>query len=171
MNTLTTSIQIKDLMTRDVVTARPNTSIAEVARLLIAHRIGCVPVIDKTGHIMGIISTSDLFVKQTPLPNTHHVFMTLFKAPVMPQLLKEAYAIRESKCTAADIMTQDVVHITESESVCKAVQLMTQYTIKRLPVLDEAPEAGGRLVGILTRSDIIKYLSGHSEPIAVCAPV
>lgn len=171
MNTLIASLQVKDLMTREVVTVRPDTTVAEIARLLTTHRIGGAPVVNRQGRVVGIVTAGDLFVREEPLPHTGHTFPALFKTPVLPEHLLEAYAMRGSKCVAADVMTRRVVWVSESDSVGKAVSLMVRHSIKRLPVLTAAPEAGGTLIGMVTRADVVSLLTGeagtHATPAAL----
>lgn len=171
MNAMTTLLRVKDLMTHDMVTVCPDAPIVEIARLLITHRIGGVPVVDENGHVVGMVTTSDLFLKEEPLPRTHHTFPGLFKAPMLPFYLTEGYVMRGPGYVAADIMTCKVVCVTETDSIGKAVQLMARFGIKRLPVLTAAREAEGKLVGILTRSDIIRLLAGQTKEPAMCMSV
>ncbi|MEK7786267.1 MAG: CBS domain-containing protein [Chloroflexota bacterium] len=163
MNTLRASPKVKDIMTREVVTVRPDTPVAEIACLLTTHRIGGVPVVDGAGRVVGIVSESDLFLKEEPLPRTRRTFPALFKVPVLPNRLLQAYAMRRPKCVAADVMTRKVVWVSESDSLGKAVCLIVRHGIKRLPVLTTDPEAGGTLVGMLTRADVIRLLCGQTQ--------
>jgi len=163
MQTINPDIQVKDLMTQNVITVSQNTPAIEVARLLITHRIGSVPVLDSNEHIVGMISISDLYLKEESIPPTQYTFLSLFHAPVLPDLLSEVYASRGSKTVAADIMRRNVVWILKSDSLGDAIQRMLQYKINGLPVLTAPPERGGRLTGIVTRSDIIGYLISKPE--------
>ena len=163
MKTINPDIQIKDLMTRNVITVSQNTPAIEVARLLITHRIGSVPVLDSNEHLAGMIWKSDLYLKEEKISPTQHTFLSLFNAPVIPSLLSDVYAGRGSKILAADIMSHNAVWILESDSLDDAVQKMVQYKINSLPVLTAKPEIGGRLTGIVTRSDIIRHLISKPE--------
>ena len=157
------SFRVKDFMTRDVVTVRLDTPVPDIARLLTALRIGGVPVLDETGCVVGIVTEGDLFVREEALPRTQHTFLALFKAPALPELLPEIYVARGSRCSATDVMTRKLIWVKESDSVSKAVRLMARFGIERLPVLTAAPEARGRLIGILTRSDVIRLLAGQTQ--------
>ena len=163
MKTTTTEIQVKDLMTRNVITVSQNTPVLEVARLLTTHRISSVPVLDSDEHLIGMISISDLYLKEEPVPPTQHTFLSLFNAPVFPSLLSEVYARRGSKIMAADIMRRNVVWITESDGLGDVIQRMLQHKVTCLPVLRTQPDSDGRLTGIVTRSDIIGYFISKSD--------
>ncbi|MEW5940148.1 MAG: CBS domain-containing protein [Chloroflexota bacterium] len=171
MNGLTKFPLVGDLMTRDVITARPDTPVLEIARLLAEHRIGGVPVVDKSGRVVGMVTSSDLFLKEKPLPRTCRTFPALFETPILPSCIPEGYAMRGPACVAADVMTRKIVCVTEGDSIGRAIQLMARFGIKRLPVLSAAPEAGGKLAGILTRTDIIKLLAAQAEALDVRAAV
>lgn len=158
MTTINLDIRVKDLMTRNVITVNQNTPATEVARVLITHRIGSVPILDSNEDLIGMISMGDLYLIEETIHPTRHTFLSLFNTPVIPSLLSEVYADRGSKTLAADIMRRNVVWISESDSLGDAIQRMLQHKINSLPVLTRSPERGGRLTGIVTRSDIIGYL-------------
>ena len=162
MNAPTTDIQVKDLMTRNLISVRKETPVIEVARLLITQRIGSVPVLDSNERLIGMISKNDLYLKEECIYPTRRTYLLLFHAPVLPFLLSEVYVSRGSKIVAADIMNQITAWVTESAQLDNAIKRMLEYKVNSLPVLTAPPERGGRLVGILARSDIIGYLI--SEP-------
>lgn len=163
MKTINPDIQVKDLMTREVITVNQNTPAIEVARILITHRIDSVPVLDLNEHLVGMISISDLYMKEETIQPTQHTFLSLFNTPVTPSLLSEVYTRRGSKAAAVDIMRRNVVWISDSDSLGDAIQKMLQHQVNSLPVFTNSPEKGGRLTGILTRFDIIGHLISKPE--------
>ena len=125
---------VADVMSVRLYCARPETTIKEVARRLIRNRIGGMPVVDADGRIQGIISESDL------------------------QPVRDGKTHRPLR-TAADAMTRPVVSLTEEDTVTEAARVLVRHGIKRAPVLRE-----GRVVGIVTRSDLLRpYLRADGE--------
>jgi len=151
-------MKVKDIMTRDVITVHPTTIVEDIAYLLTKYCLGGVPVVDDERRVVGIVTESDLFVRKEPLLRSHHTFPSLFKVPVLLERLPEIYAERGSRFSAADVMTRKLIWVTEDDTVSNIVRLMMKFGIERLPVLTAAPEVGGRLVGIITRSDIVRTL-------------
>lgn len=154
---------VRDLMTRETVTVLPDTPVAEIARLLSERAIGCVPVVEADGRLVGIVTESDLFVKQERLPRTGQTYPALFKEPVTPELLPQVYAEWGARHVAADAMTRQVVWVKDTHSVGRAIQLMVQFGYRRLPVLTADPAAGGKLVGVLARADVVRLLAGKTQ--------
>jgi CBS domain-containing protein len=138
----------KDTRVRDIMTPTPtkvslDTSLAEVARLLLSSTFTGLPVVDQGNRPVGVISQGDLIYKAG--------------MPVRLGLLAEsdqekANAILEGLAPkqAREVMTQPAVTIAQDDLVTDAVDLMLKRQVKRLPVVD----AGGRLVGILSRLDV-----------------
>ena len=109
-----------ELMTREVVTASPSTPSDELARSLLAHSIGGMPVVDEDGMVIGMVSGFDV--------------------------------ISKPGATTADIMSRGVVSVTESSGVDEIVGMMGLHGIRRVPVCND-----GRLVGIISRSDLLRH--------------
>jgi len=122
-----------------------------------------LPVIDVERQLIGIVTEHDLFVKEERLPRTKLTYQAVFKEPITPERLPEVYAQRGAIYTAADVMTSKAVWVKENSTIGQAVRLMVRYGFKCLPVLDAAPEADGKLVGVITRSGIVRLLV-HTKP-------
>ena len=155
MNTLL----VRDLMDRNYVMIFRTTPVPEIARLFTEKRMECLPVVDGEGHLLGIVTENDLFVKEERLLRTALTYQSVFGKPIIPEQLPEVYVQRGATYTALDVMTSKVVWVRETTSIGQAVRLMVQYGFKCLPVLDAAPETEGKLVGIITRSGIVRILS------------
>ena len=143
----------KDIMTRELVTVKPDASIREIAETLVNHKFSGLPVVDEKGHIIGIVSEGDLMQHELA-PEAPEVF-TQLGAVIYGKGLKE---YRESfrkvaAMTAREIMTQDVITMQQDEDVSRVGQIMLKHHIKRVPILD-----GERLVGIISRQDIVKMM-------------
>jgi CBS-domain-containing membrane protein len=140
-----------DVMTRAVVTVRPETSIHEIARLLCDHHISGVPVVDDEEQLLGIVSEGDLIGHaQLAGEQRRSWWQTFLNGPTV---LAQHYAKSHGR-TASDVMTKDVVPVLETTSVADTARALEQHRIKRVPVL-----RNGRLVGIVTRSNLLQVLA------------
>jgi len=139
-------MKIEELMTRDVVTVGPETPLKDVASMLAARRISGLPVIDDQRNVLGVVSEADILVKeQGPEPRHDGLIGWLL----------EGGRVDEGKLaarTAGQAMTSPVITIRPEKQVSEGARLMTENGIKRLPIVD----ADGKLVGIVTRSDLVR---------------
>ena len=155
---------VAEIMTRDVVTIPPETSVRDVARLLCGKRVSGLPVVDAGGTLVGIVSESDLMAHAAAIgePDVPHRawWTALF---VDNAALARNYAKTHGH-TAEDVMSTNLQTIGEQDSVAEVARIMGQHKIKRLPVMRD-----GQLVGIVTRADLLKILAG-SAPSRAGAP-
>lgn len=160
MNTETSAIT-----TRDVVTARPGDTVAAIARVLIEHGISAVPVCDPSGRLLGIVSEGDLM---RPFGHKHSL-----KRDWWLGLLADGMAlgpdfldyVREDQHPASDLMTKSVITVKETTSLAEVADLMTEHKVKRLPVL-----RNGKIVGIVSRADLVRALFKSTLPLVEDAP-
>ena len=148
-----------DIMTRDVATATPDASIHDIASLMVAHRIGCVPILHGAA-LVGIITESDL-LRRAELGGApvHSRLADLFASVSS----RAADYIRAHSRRAADVMTRKVVVAGEAMELGELAGILEARGLKRLPVLD----AGGKLVGIVGRANLVQALARHHAPVAV----
>jgi len=150
-------LKARNIMTRDVITVKPNTTIEELARILMGHEISGTPVVDEDGHLIGIVTENDLISKNKKL----HIptIMRLFDAyiPLGTSRLEDEIK-RMAAFTVGEICTRNVVTVDEDMPSEDIATIMTEKKIHLLPVLRE-----GRLVGIIGKKDLIKAISGQSE--------
>jgi CBS domain-containing protein len=156
---LINTLLVHDLMDRNFVTISSTTPVPEIARLFTEKRMECLPVIDDERHLLGIVTENDLFVKEERLPGTRLTYQAVFRTPITPEQLHNVYAQRGAIYTAADVMTSKVVWVKDTSSIGQAVRLMVSHGFRCLPVLESAQEADGKLVGIITRSGIVRLLA------------
>ncbi len=139
-------MHVKDVMTREVVTADPAMPLSEVADIFVRERLRAIPVIDESGHVLGMITDRHVMSHFLPL---------LEEAPAGAEI-SEPW-MREGE--VRDLMERTVMCVNEDESLADVVRLMLDKEIERLPVVRE-----GQLVGFLTRGDIIRRLLRRSSP-------
>jgi CBS domain-containing protein len=148
-------LKVRDVMTRQVVTLSPEESIEQAARKLRENRISGAPVVEGE-RVVGIVSEADLmrlFEGEMSINLVLPSPLEIIELPIkMHRQLKEA-AKRLAARRVADIMTRGVITIDEEASIEEAARIMAKHGINRLPVLKE-----GKLVGIVTRADVIKAL-------------
>lgn len=150
-------LKVRDLMTREVVTARATTPIKDVARLLVDHRISGLPVVDDRGGILGVISEGDLVAKEQGADSIEHrpLARIFGETPETRAQLAKIVAM-----TAGDAMTAPAVTIAANALASEAAMTMTRRQVNRLPVVD-----GDELVGVITRADIVRAFARSDEEI------
>jgi CBS domain-containing protein len=147
-------MKVRDVMTRSVITVPPEMSLREVARLLTEHQISGVPVVDASGAILGVVSEADLLVKQLSRPVSHRPLDWIIGERHDPDELR-----RHAATTAAESMTSPAVSIDADRPLREAAAVMVDRSVNRLPVISD-----GRLVGIVTRADLVRaYLRLDQE--------
>jgi CBS domain-containing protein len=136
-------VKVAEVMNTEVITVGPSARLKDVARLLVEQRISGVPVLDEDGTVLGVVSEADILVKERGRAGT-----TLFHRALELDTESEKYGARD----AADAMTTPAVTIRPTRSVSEAASLMLERGVNRLPVVDPH----GRLVGIVTRADLVR---------------
>lgn len=135
--------RVRDIMTPAPQKVTPNTSLDEVARLLLTSTFTGLPVVDDQNRPLGVISQGDLIYK-AGMPMRLGLLAESASEKVSTVL--EALAPKQ----AGEVMTQPAVTIAQDKLATEAVNLMLTKKVKRLAVVD----AEGRLVGILSRVDV-----------------
>lgn len=139
---ITMHAYVKDVMTTGVIAARAGACYADLARLLHEYRVSGFPVVDGEGVVVGVVSESDLLACQaTARPHRKHA--------------------DPARLTAADLMSWPPVTVGPDETVRHAARLMYSRKLRRLPVVDHR----GRLIGIVTRADLLSAFTRPDEEI------
>ncbi|MDP2709437.1 MAG: CBS domain-containing protein [bacterium] len=147
-------IQVKDIMTKKVITVGPDEKITEVAKSLHQNKIHAIPVTENK-KLIGIITETDFFIKD--LPNLY--------LPLYIEMMEHNYAKKITqeqkekinkiiKATAGDIMTKNCLTLQADSDFIKAMQFFVEHKLFSAPVVDRK----GRLIGIITLADIIKLI-------------
>ena len=145
-------MKAKDAMTFPVISVEPDTSIWEAVRIMLQRRISGLPVIDKQGRLVGIVSEGD-FLRRAET-GTQRRRSHWLEFLIGPARLAEEYT-RSHGQKIQDIMTSDPLTVTEDTPLDEAVRLMEKRRIKRLPVV-----RGDEVVGIVTRANLVHALAG-----------
>jgi CBS domain-containing protein len=134
-------------MSQPVITVTPETGIKTAAELLVEHGISALPVIDSTGLLVGIVSEADLIsIEARPDPRSQ-------ATPLAP-------TAGSTPRSVADVMTRDVVVVSATSEVAEAARTILNRDVKRVPVM-----SGRRLVGIVSRRDLVKVIALADEQI------
>jgi CBS domain-containing protein len=152
-------MRVQDVMTRSVVSVGPDVPVRDVARLLDEHRISGVLVVDEGGALLGVVSEADFLVEAQggPAAVRRSPIARLFHRAGDPGTPGD----RHFASTAGELMTSPVITIGPEELITHAAALMTKERINRLPVVED-----GRLVGIVTRADLVRSYVRTDEELA-----
>jgi CBS domain-containing protein len=135
------SWKVGQVMTSEVVSVRPDAPFKECVEMFRLHRVGALPVVDASRALLGILSESDLLRKEE---------------------IKDGRSdLRGAARVAGDAMTRAIITVTEDAGITEAARRMHDSSVHQLPVVDGA----GRLVGIVTRGDLLKVFLRSDESI------
>ena len=143
-------MQVRDVMTRKVISIPADTPAMAIARLLADRGISAVPVTDGWGMLLGIVSEADLIRRLASSDAPEPGFL---RALFYDRERAAAHYAAVHGATAADIMTRNVVTVTEEVTVEHAASVIEHRRVRRLPVVQD-----GVLVGILSRADLLRAL-------------
>jgi len=140
---------VRDVMTTRVIWVRKDAPFRDLAVALRRHRVSAFPVLGDDDKVIGVVSEADMLTKEAVDPG------------VISGILHHRDAEKARGTTAGDLMTATVVAVAPDDTVEHAAQLMYSRKVKRLPVID----ADGRLVGIISRADVLAVFDRTDEDI------
>ncbi len=147
-------MKTKDIMTKEVVTVKPEMTIEELARLFTKHDISGAPVVDEAGGLIGIVTENDLIKMEQRL----HIptIITIFDAVIYLGSSKkfEDDLKRMAATKVSDIYKRDVITITENTTIEEVATIMCEKDIHHLPVVKK-----GKLMGIVGKKDVVRAIS------------
>jgi CBS domain-containing protein len=148
---------VAELMSRHVIAVRPETPLTQAIALMVDRKVSGLPVTGFSGEVVGMITEGDLMCRvETDTAGESHGWLSLlFK----PGRVAERYVATHGR-RVGEVMTRDVATVPETATLAEAAALMQRNRIKRLPVVHN-----GRLVGLLSRADLMKRVGAAlSEP-------
>ena len=158
-----------DVMTVNVITVDPDTSVQEVAQLLSERGISGVPVVDAADRLIGIVSEGDLLhrvetgTERRPERLTGRRSSWWLDTIGSPQELARDY-LKSHGRTAGDVMTREVISVADTTELADVAILLETKRIKRVPVL-----RNGKLVGIVSRANLVRALAATKSDPAIDA--
>jgi CBS domain-containing protein len=154
-------VKAADVMVFPVVTVGPETSVQDVAETLLENRISAVPVVSKTGDLVGIVSEGDL-IRRTEMDTERR--RSRWLAVLVGSQPLAAEFVKSNACRVADIMTREVIVATPDTPLRHIAALLEKNGIKRVPIL-----TNGKLVGIVSRANLVQALASARKEIKVAA--
>ena len=147
---------VRDVMRTEVIAVAPDTPVAEVVTLLLQKGYRSLPVVDGNGRLRGIITDGDLLRRAGLIAR-----LDLQADIPAPDWQAQLTDLREQEITAVNLMTSPVITIPVDAPLNQAIQQMVTQNLKRLPVVEAKGQANGRLVGWISRIDIMRTLEYH----------
>lgn len=144
-------MQVRDVMTRNVISVQADESIVNAARLMLQNRISGLPVVDTAGALVGVVTEGD-FLRRGELGTARRRPKWL-EFVIGPGRMAAEY-VHESGRKVVEVMTPDPYTVGEDDSLETVVEVMERRRIKRLPVLRD-----GKLVGIVSRANLLHALA------------
>ncbi|SRR3989344_2440227 len=138
---------VKEIMTKKVITATSSTKFSKLVRLLVKKRISGLPIVNKRGKVVGVISEKDLFYKLFPSQDDFYKNVDYYMNH--KNFEKETRGIVKLK--ARSLMSKNIISVRSDDNILTACSLLLIHDIRRLPVIDD-----GELVGIVTSNNIYK---------------
>ena len=163
------TIRAKDIMTTNVTTVEPETTVHRIAQLLSERHISAVLVIDR-GSLVGIVSEGDLlhrqelgteFERTSSLTAAYEIENELNMSGEIEA--KSTIKVKSRGMHAADVMTRKVIAVQEDASLAVVVRTLQDNHIRRVPVV-----RGARVIGVVSRADIMRALAARPE--GSCGP-
>lgn len=144
-------MNVSDAMNRNVITVRPETSLLDAVRIMLANRVSGLPVLDEKGALVGVVTEGDLLRREEI--GTSGGPVSWFKALLKPSSAAADYVATHAR-RVGGVMTQTPIYVTPETDLTEAVDIMMSKHFKRLPVMKD-----GALVGTLSRSDLLRQLA------------
>ena len=144
-------MRAEDIMTRQVVTISPETTVEAAARLMLERRISGLPVVDESGALVGLVTEGDLLRRaETGTDRQHSAWLALLLGP--GRLARDYVQEHGRQCH--EVMTRRVFCVAPETLVAEVVREMERHRIKRVVVAKD-----GQLVGIITRANLLQALA------------
>jgi len=151
-------IKARDVMTSKVISVRADTTIQEIARLLLEYHISAMPVLDRAGAPIGMVSEGDLIKGgEADREARRDWWLTLLAegSALSPEFLA---SLREPRRTAGELMSRPIITVSEDTDTIEIARLLQSYRIKRVPVVRD-----GQVVGIVSRENLLRALVGETR--------
>jgi CBS domain-containing protein len=151
-----------EVMVTNVITVNPDACVQDVARTLLGARISGVPVVGPKGELLGIVSEGDLMRRvEAGTGRKRPWWLAIFT----DREVLAAEFIREHSRKVTDVMTRDVVTASPDTPLSTIANLLEKNAIKRVPIVE-----GGKVVGIVSRANLLQALAGLSKPMEGASP-
>lgn len=145
------TLLVRDLMTERPRAVTPDTALRDAAHLMVSSRVGGLPVVDEHGIVVGMLSERELM---------QHLLTSYLQGggagtPLSTEAVSATGAPPPGRRAVRDVMTRQVLCVSPEQPLAEVASLMNNKNVDRVPVVKE-----GKLVGFLTRGDIVRKLIG-----------
>jgi CBS domain-containing protein len=149
-------LKVREIMTTDVITVKPETTVGELADILAQNKISGVPVVDGQGRVLGMVSEADIILQDADLHFPYYIqflesVIYLQSVHKFEERFRKAFGTKVS-----EVMSGEVVAVSPETTVREVATLMADRNVNRLPVTENE-----KLVGIVTRGDIVRAIAEH----------
>lgn len=144
-------MRAQDVMTKDVIKVRPDTSVREIATLMIEHRIGGLPVVEESGRLVGVVTDGDLYRRaELDTDRRRESWLDMFTS----QAVEADDYVEAHGRTARDVMTTTVIAVAPATTLRQIADLFETRQLHRVPVVVD-----DRVVGVVSRADLVRALA------------
>jgi CBS domain-containing protein len=148
------NIRVRNIMTTEVFSVHPETSVGEIARIMSAHAISGLPVVDANDRVVGVVTERDMIMRNTRFKLPTYI---VFFESVIPLETHSHYRERLEHSlgtTASEIMSEPAVTVAPDAGLEELAEIMVDRGMNPIPVVE-----AGRLVGIVSRADVVRLMA------------
>ena len=147
--------RVRDVMTSDVATLRPDLPIAEAADALAAAGYGAMPVVDADGRFVGLLRDEDLIASEARVHVPTYLMLLGTSVPVPGSMRRFEHELHKfAGSTVAEVMDDNPKTVASDATLQDVATLMHEGDVTHVPVVDD-----GRLLGLVARSDIVRFIA------------
>ncbi len=150
-------MRVGEIMTQPVVTVREDTTLEQLARVMLERRIGGVPVVDAQGRLSGIVTEADFAGKEEHFSFSTFRWLEVLGRSLESEKIEQIYRQARTRL-AREIMTADVITVRENDPVEQVVRQMVENGVHLVPVVRD-----GVPVGIVSRHDLLRMIVQQAE--------
>ncbi len=146
---------VRQIMFTPVITVDEDCSLEEAAKIMLDRNVGGLPVVDERGDLTGIVTESDFVAREKGIPFSIYRFPQMFGEWMPHEHVERIYESARRRAVR-EIMSQNVVTVTEVDTIETVLEKMLKAGLHRIPVV-----RGRKPVGIVTRRDLLRLMLEH----------
>ena len=146
---------VRQIMCTPVITVDENCSLEEAAKIMLERNVGGLPVVDDRGNLSGIVTESDFVAREKGIPFSIYRYPQMFGEWMPHEHVERIYESARQRAVR-EIMSHDVITVTEVDTIETVLEKMLKSGLHRLPVVRD-----GKPVGMITRHDLLRLMLKH----------